>query len=232
MKQLFISASTAALVSTTLFLIQSGVWEDNAVDSRIEFLASVTAANTQSLSQLVTEISRLRDRWKLTSERSQTFIVGEETIDLKVLVERIEGLEATFEEIRSSHPAQKNEPEMGITDIYSKARRQYFESGHNPHDTLAEDEFQKDSGRTLGNHADSIEETLHAIPGIEVSEINCKSSICKVTYSQSESSDYDQEYGEPVEVVDVLAQRIDGQTVEVRYADDPLGNKIMYVQLK
>ena len=57
-------------------------------------------------------------------------------------------------------------------------------------------------------------------------------TVCKISNLQSQSSYPVEVAKEGVEVVDKLVLSIDGYQVELRYASDPIGNKIMYVQLK
>lgn len=232
MKQVITAAFTAGSVSLALVLFLSPAQEIGGLDFKVEQLAKVSETNTENISQLLAETSRFRDSSKYKEHLASPSIRSKDSVDSAKFAERISALEIELGELQSSSSTKPVESEKVFREVYSQARQQYFESGSNPHDGLAESEFEKDAGLALGNYSRSIEETLHSIPDIEVSALECKNTICKATYSHIQSVYPDDSVDDGFDVVDKLAQSIEGYSVEVRYTTDPFGNRVMYLQLK
>ena len=147
---------------------------------------------------------------------------------------RIAALEGSLKEISLSSPRKGGED----SDIIQK---QLVDSLLKPSDVsavnqvqsaLAEIEFDNDSGIPLEGFSDSIDETFHSVEGLDVTGMDCRDTICKVTYLKSESTESEEDYYPQDELLDKLAQSAGGRQVEVRYDKDTSGKEVMYIQLR
>ena len=97
---------------------------------------------------------------------------------------------------------------------------------------LYEEKYDVDMGVPLGNFPESIRDVFHSSEDIELAELDCKETICKITYSKSNASTNDRDANRDLELADKLAIEASGYQVDVMYAKDSYGNDIMYVQLR
>ena len=232
MKHIFTAALIAALVSTICVLVIQSKQESDVLVSKIEQLDKVAGNHADTISTIYSEITRIRDQFDNKDGAPLLAISDNALLESEDFSKRIEALESAVNQLKSSNAAERRRAIEGITEIFSHSKQQYTETGSNPHDALAEEEFQNDAGLLLDNYSESIAETLHTMPGIEIHTMDCRDTICKITYSGGQPSEFGDDAYEELEIVDKLAQSIEGHNVEVRYASDSLGNEVIYVQLK
>ena len=94
----------------------------------------------------------------------------------------------------------------------------------------AEELFAADAGAPLDKEAqDTIGEVFRASDNVNVQDIYCKNSICKITYSKSQSG-MDAGDDSDFALIDQLTDGLGGTGLDIRYAKDEHGNDVMYVQ--
>lgn len=93
-----------------------------------------------------------------------------------------------------------------------------------------ESDFDADEGVPLGDVPEVLDGAIHELSGMEVHNMECKNTFCKVTYSALNSPE--NESGNSIEsnLMDKLVANTEGQTLDIRYAKDSYGNKVMYIQ--
>jgi len=90
-----------------------------------------------------------------------------------------------------------------------------------------------DCNPTLGGFDSSIEEVIQKLGGIQAQGIDCRNTICKVTYADDEDLSSESTDSEELDwhLMEKLLERSGGKRVDIRYANDSFGNKNMYIQL-
>jgi len=234
MKVVFISAVTSAVVSVSCYFVLQLSQEpygtagitDGAVVSAREDLGSSAALQFEVL-EIRDEL--MREYKSLKKEHAVSVPLA-----ISDLSARIAALEGSLKEISLSSPRKGGED----SDIIQK---QLVDSLLKPSDVsavnqvqsaLAEIEFDNDSGIPLEGFSDSIDETFHSVEGLDVTGMDCRDTICKVTYLKSESTESEEDYYPQDELLDKLAQSAGGRQVEVRYDKDTSGKEVMYIQLR
>ena len=237
MKYIVLAVATASLFSLAgilglRYLQESRV--SHTLDSRLEELSSGIGTNAESIASLLSEVNQMRDQLRLKSPQSLAKTETSTDVESGNLVKRIQVLEDNmrrFADVESpSTPGRREAMEKllsasshmsGDTSAYSQ--RQF---------AAAESDFENDSGTPLGDYKNAISEALHAQDSFQVKGVDCKNTICRITYSESDSLISDDGPGAESDLVAKLAQAVEGVGVEVRYANDPYGNEVMYIQLR
>lgn len=99
----------------------------------------------------------------------------------------------------------------------------------------AEATFEEDAGKPFGESSDGVMGAfLAAGDDISVSDVFCKKTICKVTYSHAQSNpDGDSALDDPgPAIVDRLVDSFGGAPLDIRYAKNADGGDVMYIQLR
>lgn len=120
-----------------------------------------------------------------------------------------------------------------LSSYLSPARQESAEETKAQYFAQAESDFESDSGDTpIGEYSDSLSETLQAVNGVDVRAMDCRNSICRVTYSKSESLSPEELADIDAELIDKMAFGVEGHNVDLTHASDEYGNKIVYIQLR
>jgi hypothetical protein len=231
-----VSAVTACLVSLAcLFAFQAA--QDSAAipgrDGADHMGGCEIDARTESLVELRVQLAEIRREIALNAGIGGDTAPEDRQLSGRSMLTRIEGLEDAVAELTTTRgiegrasvedfvPAPIVNVSPGDTEL-SYARLY----------ATAESSFEADQGIPLGDYEDAIGDALHRAGAIEVHSTDCRTTICKVTYSKTEGPEPPDWPGGEQELVDTLARDAQGQDVEIRYASDPSGNDVMYIQLR
>ena len=234
MKNFLISTATASLICSIFMLVFIFFGEGHAKVSSATNSSVPTAeisVNSASIAELRSELSEIRNQLGNLSAREE-YVAADNALDELTL--RIGAIEKAVESTSLSKPDSSSSRE-GSGILKKRVIQNSFESAEtssNENAAVAESIFETDSGTTLGSYAESIGDTFHSFEDIEVHGIECRSTICKVTYSKTDSLESHEESDDNFELVDKLALASDGREVEVRYARAPSGDELMYIQLR
>lgn len=213
---------TLLIVSIVYFLQKDDIRDEAPV--AVANLATPDSALALRITSLEHEIERLHSRLKYhgadpdDQERSVRFD------------ERIAQIELTLDKLSSkaqeshtgSHattPERMSDRMDQTSEVITDQKRAYMEA-----------QFDNDSGLPLGDFSHSIEDVMHQVDGIQAQGIDCRNTICKVTYAPagpalSGSDDVDWQ------IMEQLLERSGGRQVDIKYVSDALGNNAMYIQL-
>lgn len=98
----------------------------------------------------------------------------------------------------------------------------------------AEQAFESDVGAPLDEQSYAqIADVFHAFDSVNASDISCKSSVCRVTYSKANPSGAHSVASDEVDfsLVEKLSESLGVDDLDVRYARDEQGSEVMYIQL-
>lgn len=237
MKTTFTSLTTCILLAVSLFLglkYFQGASELERLSVRTAELKQAEATTTLLIRNLHSEVSDVRAQLRQYANSSNTAntVFAKEDSGSEELLQRVASLEDTIHKLSlRKSPNQKNGDSDSYHSLLSQSDQQSGEiSALNRH-ALAETAFNSDSGVPLGKYADSVEAGVHETASVEVQDLECRTSICKVTFSVNDSATAELADGRS-EVVDQLISRADGREVDIQHANDVYGNKVMYVQLR
>ncbi|MCP5166201.1 MAG: hypothetical protein H6989_02345 [Pseudomonadales bacterium] len=226
----------ASLVSVGAVLglqaVQEMLWPPST--SRTAELAPLINANVESIEMLRRQVVELRGQLARTGAPVSRGIVNDGGAESLGLAKRLDEIEHTLAELLASGPVASSraggEFEKKLTEVTYLAAA--GSSLSHTQSAQAEIDFENDTGVPLGDFEETISDTLYTAEGIDVSGMECRGTICKVTYSQSDSLQARDAGADGFEVVDRLAEATSGREVEVRYGSDPAGKKVMYIQIR
>lgn len=237
MRRIAILAITVLLVVVVIALVsqllhRNSEYPGATVDVRN--LAVAIKKNSESIALLSAEVRELHG---LLGQKDSLVKEGASAggdVVFEGLVDRVDRVEVAIEELSSVGIAPVKKSGAGIEKQFSERVRSPAEiSSYNQNrHALAEADFEQDSGTSLGDFTHSLDDALHAVEGIDVSDVSCRDTICKVTYSRTESLEVHNESGETLDLVDKLALDTVGREVDVRYVKDSFGSNVMYIQLR
>ncbi len=226
----------ASLVSVGAVLGLQTVQETRrpALDSGSAELAPLIRANVESIATLKSELIELREQLASTERSTNYGVVIDGGAETAGLAKRLDKIEHTLAELSAPGPLAGSktgaELEKKLTQVTQLAAGgssiSYDQS------VQAEIDFENDSGVPLGDIEETISDALYTAEGIDISGMECRDTICKVTYSKSGSFQAQGAGDGGHEIVDQLAQATNGREVEVRYGSDPAGKKVMYIQMR
>ena len=230
------AAVIASLVSVGAVLGLQTVQETRrpALDSGSAEMAPLIRANVESIANLKSELIELRKQLASTEGATSGGVVLDGDAETAGLAKRLDKMEHTLAELSAPGPLAGSktgaELENKLTQVTQLAAGgssfSYDQSAR------AEIDFEKDSGVPLGDLEETIGDALYTAEGIDISGMDCRDTICKVTYSKSGSLRAQGAGDGGYEIVDQLAQATNGREVEVRYGSDPAGKKVMYIQVR
>ena len=227
---------TASLVSAAwLFAFQpvqhSGVTAGR--DDAAEVERARINANSASIGGLRQELAGIRREFALIGGTDNGTIATERQAPTGHSLERrIERLESAVADLRATRPGvDRAVADKSIEPMFRLSPRS-TELSDARHYAIAESSFEADGGTPLGDYEDAIGAALHRAGAIEVQNMNCRKTICRVTYSKTGTRASADRLEEEQELVDILAGDAQGRAVEIRYASDSSGNDVMYIQLQ
>ncbi|MEM9255901.1 MAG: hypothetical protein AAGA91_10650 [Pseudomonadota bacterium] len=100
---------------------------------------------------------------------------------------------------------------------------------------LAESAFSADSGTPLDQQSQAIiAETFHSAEWADLHSMDCRTSICKITYSQSTAAPIDgvTDDDAELELIKRIGSDLGEDNLDIRFARDEQGNDVMYVQIR
>ena len=237
MKQVAITGITASLVSMLCFLgLQLCEETPRNYSSTIKPQALALALNKseESIAFLKSKIAAMELQLIQNGNRIKTNIGADRDTGYEDLLDRMDEMERSVSQLALSGDEQARKDSSLIEKRLSERMRRSSEisqSGQSQN-LMAESDFETDSGNPLGDFSNSIGEALHSVEGVEVNGMDCRDTICKVSYSEKELFDPQEEVDTRSDIVDKLSQAAIGRTVEVSYASDTSGNTVMYIQLR
>ena len=149
--------------------------------------------------------------------------------------QRLDALEQSITDIsRRSDVVDKSERARVREEMAERYRNpQPIQQALYTENTAALDIFERDSGVPLDTHAEqAIAEVFHASDYVNMQQIYCKKSLCKVTYSRTDSDPQGAVSADERDfaLLDQLGDELGWDDLDVRYARDEQGNDVMYVQ--
>lgn len=235
MRTILVTAITASFVTLLCVFGMRLLLEDAEHYDRPSELQNLEAkvnASLDSISALHMELQDVRQQLSLrTDVKDSSSVVAIEDSEYKVLSERL----ATVEDDLAALSIPRTISREQRKDAFERRVEEHAISPEVSSTLLyadAENYFESDSGRPLGGYTDSIDDALHAVEGIDLKGVDCRDTICKITYSKSESATSDEHYDVDSDLEDRLMFGIEGREVELRYANDSMGNNVIYAQVK
>ena len=230
---------TTALVASFLTLLCVFVIQFPRDDSlsypptpAINDLTAQVQSNLDSITALSSELRHIRDLLEVSNRLSfENSALTVNDSDNKDLVKRLEAIEVNLAELSKSKSLTSEERKKAF-DLQMKERSIPTEVLATQVYQNTESHFERDSGKPLGDYSNSIEDAIHSVDGIDVKGVDCGETICKITYSKSESLTSLEEGDVDSDLADKLMFGAEGRVVELKYADDSMGNRVIYAELK
>ena len=233
MRNALISAITATLVFYSLHNLRDSHMQLPFEEGKLAKFLDEIEGNSKSLAALEFELGELR---KSIADIGEAIKADDAVFRVKnnyqEIIQRIESMEDALLESSSEDnrfmEKLHSEPEKNfsarINELDSQASTKQFDD--------AEDYFNADAGKPISAYTDSIEQHLSSASSLNVNGMDCGKSICKVTYSKPEPFKFNVESDTESELIDKLLFGIEGRDVDLRYADDHYGNRVLYIEMK
>ena len=235
MRLILVTAITASFVTllfvyTARFLSEGS--EHYVRPSEIQNLEAKVSASLDSIAALHRGLRDIRQQLNLRNgvkdSSSISAIEDSESMDISERLETLEDALAALSIPQSISREQRKDAfeqriEERVTPSVVSSTLLYND---------AENYFERDSGKPLGDYSDSISDALHAVEGIDLKGLDCRDTICKITYSNSEFATSAEHHNVGSELEDKLMFGTEGRAVELRYANDSMGNNVIYAQVK
>lgn len=222
------SATTLSILVVMYFYSRDGTLERLFAPASLESTTSAVALRPK-ITSLESEIGELRN--SVDSFR-RSYALGNTSKDregLDKLHQRISKLESHLEhmsnvqyskkQIGSGKPTATRDRIEQATEVTTEQRRE-----------AAEAQFYRDDGLPLGEFSQSIEYVIHELSEIQAQGIDCRNTICKVTYATVDERSSDSEDWE-WELMENLLEHSAGKLVDIRYVKNSFGADTMYIQL-
>jgi len=206
--------------------------DHNSSTNRPEKTAREIHANIDAITKLQSDLRTLTAQLADISHSSGDVNSLKVSTDSSDIVGRVEAIENAVEELYTLSSAPHDNHIYDLYDQLSTRLQESVEGESHAQYTMAETVFDSDDGKPLGDFSTSISDVLHSVDGLVVIGFDCRDTVCKVTYAKPESPDSLEEFNGRSEFVDKLAQSAGDSGVDIRYADDPSGNSVMYIQLQ
>lgn len=150
------------------------------------------------------------------------------------VLDRLDVLEQRIENIsRDNDVAYLSERARVRDEMTESHRPQPIQQAVYTENPEAKELFETDSGIPLDEHTEeAIAEVFHASDNINMQQIYCKSSVCKITYSKPSNDLHGTVANDESDftLIDQLSDELGWGDLDVRYARDEQGNDVMYVQ--
>lgn len=233
MRSALISAITAVIVYYSLQILREYPAKEPLETEQMTSLLYEVRGYSDSVTALELEMGKLRSSIANSNKaRNAGSIAPSVRNSYQEIIERIESIEEALSE---SSPQEKPSLETLSTELKNNfsmrlQARDYGVSGKQFAE--AESHFEDDSGQSITAYTDSIDQHISTVEGLDVKGMDCANSICKVTYSKPESSPFNVESEAEAKLVDKMLFGIENRDVDIRYADDPYGNSVIYIEMK
>lgn len=230
MKHIIVSIVAAALVSLICNLgleVKERSADSNSFMLKDEELAASIRENIKAITLLRSELTGIR---KMISRSYELAGLGDSktgSVKENELMERLKAVEDSIERLSEAGSVPATKQVGAIKGLLSENAQSLVELADR-----YQSEYENDSGIPLNDFSGSINETLHSLNGIDVSGVECGETVCKVVYTSIESTGLDERPDSEYALEDILAQSAEGREVEVRYAKNPYGGKVMYIQFR
>lgn len=235
-KDIVITVVASIVASSACFWGLQFATEDGgpyASTSEAEKLSVGVEGNTEAITSLRLEILAIRDLMNLKEVSLKSVATATMYDEPDDLTERIQALEDVVEALSSSKYGSINKASDSPQGRIIHRLSELTESSALQQNPVAESAFENDSGVVpLNDYTDSLEGALHAVDSIDVKGMDCRDTICKITYSNSESLTAEEENDSEIELMEKLIDGVQGRDLDIRYAKDGQGNHVMYVQLQ
>jgi len=236
MKNYVTSTVVASLVSIICILgLQFALKSQDAINpsSGGEDLASVIKAHSDSIAVLKRELRDFQERFDQKGMHKEDQVTEiARTPKIENLIDRIEVMEEALHRFSVDESKSGKAQSDKVSKQVAETMGQTSTGSTSKQTDVFEANFEEDSGVPLGDYAESIGETISAVEGLQVTGMDCRDTACRVTYSKTELFDPQGESDPSSGLVDELVQASNGREVEVRYAKDPSGDEVMYIQLR
>lgn len=227
------SVFTSVIVTLSVFLALQFLQKDGA-ETRFPILVAESEVSSLDLQAqiilLKSEIQRLHKRLEGFKHQQEIKATTRDQANSALFDKRIVQIELALDKLSSDAAVSRLKNNHVVPERMSERMDQHREVLTEQRRELVEAQFERDSGLPLGDFSDSIEDVIHQIDGIQAQGIDCRNTICKVTYAagnelttESEDADW--------QLMEQLLERSGGRQVDIRYANDSFGNNTMYIQL-
>jgi hypothetical protein len=221
-----------ALAMAISFFLKNDVQTENLKSGDLE---SLIERNTLS-------VSAIRDEISLTKKISDSPVGTGESESIKIQV-KLKALEARISALENSTDTLNGRVNddaalqiAGTGGSFDNRIREELESRsiYMPN-TFGETVFENDEGKPLGDNADTVSDVFYDIgDSIQLSSLDCKESVCKVSYSHvrdenNETASYDDPNSD---IVDRLVEGFGGADLDISYARNADGDDVMYIQVQ
>lgn len=232
-KAVVISSITSLIVSVACILGWNaffGDYDNNPSDLTAEVAARERHDNIAAISAMRSELNELQEQLAVNDRANREAVYLPAPKKMDDLLDRIEAAEDSIEQLYSLNSAPIDVGKSALLDMLAMESNETAEDLAYSQYTLAESNFDNDTGVPLGDYVESIDDALYSIGDLDVKEMNCRTSICKVVYSEGQDSVDDDDSIE-WQLMEKLLNDGGSGAVDIRYANDPSGNKVMYIQL-
>ncbi|MEM9151504.1 MAG: hypothetical protein AAGB19_13765 [Cyanobacteria bacterium P01_F01_bin.3] len=96
---------------------------------------------------------------------------------------------------------------------------------------IFEQQFEDDLGSSMGAKQEILGDILHGRNDLNISAIDCRSSMCRITYEGSTLTYPMSPESSNSELVDQLVAVMGGQGVELSFTQSPSGEQLMFMRL-
>jgi hypothetical protein len=186
------------------------------------------------------EIAALGDRLaRPTAASDRPFRSAEERADpsaarYDALLSRIEKLEATVGNW-SDRGTGKGDAALTSRPLQVSAVSGSIEKSAYRPNSMGDEAFLADSGKPLGDYPERLADVFNAAGDlIEVRDMECRESICRVTFAPSHdnASGMGQDNDYMFSLVDRLTDSLPGVDLVLRHATNAQGNEVIYIQIR
>mgnify|MGYP003625967284 CR=1 FL=1 len=227
-----VTASIVAVVATLGLQFIFDTSRSGIAESELQQLNKTVLANRDSMSLLRSDLQELRQLLHVqtagaTPPRRPS---ADPSVDV-ALTDRLDAIEQRLSQVLTAQhmsPAQRKESlKSQLRDRVSSP-----DASANAAYLAAESHFESDSGKPLGDYPDRIKDSLHLVDGIDLKGVDCLDTICRITYATSSSLTESEQQTATTAIEDSLLFGAEGRVVELRYASDSSGNRVIYAQIK
>ncbi len=229
------AALTAAIVTVACVVLLQFAREgpeQPAAGARLDTLAAEVGDHARALSALQTELRDLRRQLSAASlaatasgvPSNEVSVAADISARLAAVEQSLAGLSASKSE---SLDQRREQFAQRLRDRTTSPAAMTATAGY----AAAEEEYNQDSGKPLAQYTDAIEETLHGVDSIELQGLECRESICKITYRPSALLTPQERSDAASALADQLMFGINGQSVELTYATDAHGQNLVYLKV-
>lgn len=233
MKSFVIPALTALVVSLSSIIAIELVTDGHKRDLSDPSLGKPEDADntTQALDVMREELAIVARKLAAVESLVEKYRHSAELIPVKELLDRLSNAERALESLTSSEgniPIEDTHRNQAFAEKVAS-----FEVTSRPStESNADEQFITHQGKSIHEFVPILDDALHKLETLSVEGMDCRDTICKVTYTKIPSESGEVSEYDAVDPVDALSMGMVGQTVEVRYALDQDGRDIMLISLR